>query len=420
MKSGIHRKLAITLVAAGLFLSALFAGGGLLLEFFAIEKRIIEFATLEAIQFTKQRTVDRQDKNLETSLRTFLADRTHAPNGHLVAVKILSSSVSVLADADDGTKASVAAARRHSLDIPTGDAPDHEVFWDDNVYVRVIVPLRLQDDSQTVFFSGLFLVDPEVIGLMQSKAAKAVGVTVLIVILTALFIYPLVLYLDRNLTRRTRQLLEANTSMLEALGAAIAKRDSDTGAHNYRVAYYSIKLGEAAGLSRTQIVGLLKGAFLHDIGKIGVPDAILLKPGKLTAEEFVEMQTHVRHGLDIVNDVTWFNDAAEVIGGHHEKWDGSGYPQGLRGDDIPLSARIFAIADVFDALISRRPYKEPFPVKKAESIMAEARDQHFDPHLLDLFLSRSRYLFDEIANKDDAALKKVLMSCTCHYLDATA
>lgn len=286
----------------------------------------------------------------------------------------------------------------------------------EDIYVRVTIPLLLQEGVK-VFFSGLFLVDPDLISLIKKNTAEIIGITILVVILTMLFTYPLVRYLDRNLIRRTRQLLEANTSMLETLGVAIAKRDSDTGAHNYRVAYYSIRLGEEAGLSRTQIVGLLKGAFLHDIGKIGVRDAILLKPGKLTAEEFTEMQTHVDHGLDIVNEVRWFDDASEVIGSHHEKWDGSGYPHGLQGDDIPLSARIFAIADVFDALTSLRPYKEPFPVDKATSILSEGRGLHFDPHLLDLFLTRAESLFNETANMDNAELKKTLMSCTYHYLD---
>jgi len=405
---------------ASLILSLLFGGVEVVRKVFDMEQQAINFATLEAEEFSALHTNNLTHETLEYDLETFLGARSRAPNGHLIAVKILTSSVTVLADVNDGTDASISAASRHALGMPMEGMPEHSVFWDDNVYVRVAVPLQLMGDDQGAVFSGLFQVDADIVSSMKTEAVKTVVITVLIVILTALFIYPLVLYLDRNLTRRTKQLLEANTSMLEALGAAIAKRDSDTGAHNYRVAYYAIKLGEAAGLPRMQIVGLMKGAFLHDIGKIGVRDAILLKPGKLTTEEFSEMQTHVQHGLDIVTDVKWFNDAAEVIGGHHEKWDGTGYPLGLGQGDIPLSARIFAIADVFDALTSRRPYKDPFPIEKAKAILADGRGQHFDPQLLDLFLARCDALFDKITNQDDSALKDMLMSCTCHYLDAYA
>jgi len=405
---------------ASLILSLLFGGVEVVRKVFDMEQQAINFATLEANEFSSIHAESLKHETLTNDLEAFLGARSRAPNGHLVAVKILTSSVTVLADVNDGTDASISAASRHALDMTMEGMPEHNVFWDDNVYVRVAVPLQLAGDDQGAVFSGLFQVDAEVISSMKMEAVKTVAITVLIVILTALFIYPLVLYLDLNLTRRTKQLLEANTSMLEALGAAIAMRDSDTGAHNYRVAYYSIKLGEAAGLAQEQIVGLLKGAFLHDIGKIGIRDAILLKPGKLTEEEFTEMKTHVQHGLDIVTDVKWFNDAAEVIGGHHEKWDGTGYPLGLGQGDIPLSARIFAIADVFDALTSRRPYKDPFSIEKAKAILADGRGQHFDPQLLDLFLARCDALFDIITNQDDSALKDMLMSCTCHYLDAYA
>ncbi|MEG3618710.1 HD domain-containing phosphohydrolase [Magnetovibrio sp. PR-2] len=403
---------------AGLVLSIVFGGTELYREVLIMEEQATSFATQEANEFAEIHSGSLTHETIQEDLEIFIGARSRAPNGHLVAVKILSSSVAVLADANDGSDTTHVAMQRHSLGMSMRSAPEHDVFWDDKVYVRVIVPLALQGEEQPAVFSGLFLVDPEVVSSMKQEIAKTVGITVLIVFLTALFLYPLVLYLDRNLRKRTRQLLEANSSMLEALGSAIAKRDSDTGAHNYRVAYYSIKLGEAFGLSRKEIVGLMKGAFLHDIGKIGVPDAILLKPGKLTDEEFVEMQTHVQHGLDIVKDVKWFNDAAEVIGGHHEKWNGNGYPAGLAGDDIPLSARIFAIADVFDALTSRRPYKEPFSIEKATNILEEGRGQHFDPELLSIFLERCDEWFAKITAQDDAALKKTLMSCTCHYMDS--
>jgi HD-GYP domain-containing protein (c-di-GMP phosphodiesterase class II) len=147
--------------------------------------------------------------------------------------------------------------------------------------------------------------------------------------------------------------------MMEALGRAIAKRDSDTGAHNYRVAWIAARIAERLGLSGSAMQALIAGSFLHDVGKIGIPDAILLKPGRLDEQEMDTMRTHVAQGEEIVTGMGWLDGAQAVVAAHHEKWNGSGYPRGLAGEAIPLAARIFAVADVFDALCSKRPYKEP-------------------------------------------------------------
>lgn len=437
--------MAKTLFIASIVLSLLFGAVEVVREYIAMEEIAVNFAILESEKFAELHKASSTHETLAKDLKSFLSKRSRAPNGHLVAVEILTSSNQVLADVNEGSEASISAAERHGLgmrmterkdtqrmqsrDSPTmmtdhtpnttdnTNMSDHGVFWGDNVYVKINIPLSLKGDPQPLTFNGLFLVDPDIIDDMKKGALKTVAFTILIVLLTSLFLYPLVVYLDRNLRRRSLQLLEANAYILEALGSAIAKRDSDTGAHNYRVAFYAIKLGEAAGLSCMEITGLMKGAFLHDIGKIGVRDAILLKPGKLTPEEFTEMQTHVQHGLDIVCDVKWLTDAAEVIGGHHEKWNGTGYPLGLKKDQIPFFARIFAIADVFDALTSKRPYKDAFPLDQAKSILADGRGEHFDPVLLDLFLDQCDDLFNKIKNQDTKALKETIASYACYYLD---
>jgi len=175
--------------------------------------------------------------------------------------------------------------------------------------------------------------------------------------------------------------------MLKVLGSAIAKRDSDTNIHNYRVTLYSVRLGELLGISRAAMQGLIKGAFLHDVGKIAISDRILLKPGKSTDEEFAIMKTHVDHGEDIISGYAWLADAADVVRCHHEKFDGSGYPNRIAGKDIPLNARIFAITDVFDAVTSRRSYKEPVILDDALDIIRQARGNHLDPAIVALFLA---------------------------------
>ena len=150
-----------------------------------------------------------------------------------------------------------------------------------------------------------------------------------------------------------------------------------SGVHNCRVAWISATLGEAVGLSGSRMQELIAGSFLHDAGKIGIPDAILLKPGKLTPDEMDIMRTHVTLGEEIVSGPGWLSGGKEVMANHHEKWDGSGYPRQLSGDAIPLGARSFAIADVFDALCSSRPYKDPFPVELAMEILHQSSGSHF-------------------------------------------
>lgn len=217
-----------------------------------------------------------------------------------------------------------------------------------------------------------------------------------------------------------KNLLAANVTTLELLGAAIAKRDSDTSAHNFRVTVYAVRLAEAIGADATGIRGLIKGAFLHDVGKIAIPDQILLKPGRLDEAEFAIMRTHVDHGVDIVGKSPWLEDAVDVVRCHHEKFDGSGYVAGLAGEAIPLNARIFAIADVFDALTSRRPYKEPMSVEKSLSIISESAGSHFDPALVAAFLPIAGALHAEFASlEDDELVERMRGLVNAYFEDAS-
>jgi response regulator RpfG family c-di-GMP phosphodiesterase len=152
---------------------------------------------------------------------------------------------------------------------------------------------------------------------------------------------------------------------------------------------------------------LIKGAFLHDVGKIGVRDYVLLKPGRLDEAEFEIMKTHVTHGLDIIKRSEWLRDAGEVIGGHHEKYAGDGYYGRLQKEAIPLTARIFAIADVFDALTSERPYKKPMTVEESIAILKQGAGQHFDPGLVARFATIAVDLHARFAHDYEAARKEL-------------
>jgi putative nucleotidyltransferase with HDIG domain len=207
--------------------------------------------------------------------------------------------------------------------------------------------------------------------------------------------------LMRRMAILSLNLFDSHLEMLKVLGSAIAQKDSDTDAHNYRVTIMSVRLAEELDLPDKEIQVLVKGAFLHDVGKIGIPDKILLKPGKLDEKEFTVMKTHVDHGVKIVEKSRWLEDALKVVEYHHEKISGEGYPHRFGHEEIPIFARIFAIADVFDALTSRRPYKEPFPFDESMSMMEEGRGSHFDPVVFDTFKGIARSLYDELSGEEE-------------------
>lgn len=202
--------------------------------------------------------------------------------------------------------------------------------------------------------------------------------------------------LDNLVAQRTNELKIALEGAKEAeyeislrLGRASEYRDLETGAHIKRMSRYSALLGKLWGMSAEEEQLLLYSSPLHDIGKIGIPDAILLKPGKLDIGEFKLMQEHTTIGAKMLEDAEKFPtiEAGRIIAlEHHEKYDGSGYPRGLKGDEIHIYARIVSIADVFDALSSKRVYKDAFPLERTLAILEEGKGTHFDPHLLDLFI----------------------------------
>ncbi len=189
---------------------------------------------------------------------------------------------------------------------------------------------------------------------------------------------------------RTRELEETRLQIIRNLGRAAEFKDNETGMHVLRMSHYSRLLAKATGANPDWVKLIYAAAPMHDIGKIGIPDHILLKAGKLSDEEWEIMKKHPLIGSDIIgnHDSELLKVAREIALYHHEKWDGSGYPEQLKGDDIPLSAQIVAIADVFDALTTERPYKKAWDVDEAFAYMQAQAGTHFQPELIDLFLSK--------------------------------
>jgi HD-GYP domain-containing protein (c-di-GMP phosphodiesterase class II) len=211
-------------------------------------------------------------------------------------------------------------------------------------------------------------------------------------------------------SNKTQMELEYNIKVAQSLGHAATLRDHETGAHNLRVTYISSLFGEYLGLDRIHLRALMKGAFLHDVGKIGIPDNILQKEGPLNEEEWQTMRSHPQLGKMLVSQMPWFEDAIPVILYHHEKFDGSGYPHGLKGDLIPLEARIFTIIDVFDALLAVRPYKKRLSLEEALALIEQESSSHFDPKLLQKFIHLAPDFATIITLKDEEELQSLLFA----------
>ncbi|MEY8215250.1 MAG: response regulator [Colwellia sp.] len=195
--------------------------------------------------------------------------------------------------------------------------------------------------------------------------------------------------LERKVKERTEEIHKNQLNLIRCLGLAAEYRDEETGLHIIRMSKFAVVIAKAIGMNEKDINLLLHAAPMHDIGKIGIPDSILQKPGKFTQPEWDKMKEHAQIGADILihDESELMNMAKEIALTHHEKWNGTGYPNGLKAEEIPLVGRIAALADVFDALTSIRPYKKAWTVKDAMELIESERGEHFDPTLVDALIA---------------------------------
>jgi HD-GYP domain-containing protein (c-di-GMP phosphodiesterase class II) len=395
LRTFVRRVLLVRVAVAGAILCAVAGAVAWRTERTRIEDRVVDAARAGAVRlagFAAESLAAGRDPAV--ALRDAVARAAESPvgleSGRFVRLELFDRAGAVVAESRQEGYGALAAldaflAREPRVFPAVGGYRAGTVDAGEGWHVLVSAPLVDRDGRIRAHARAIFAVSEEGIARTRESARRAALLAALVVLAVTAILYPVVLRLAVRLADYSSALLDANLETLAVLGSAIAKRDSDTDAHNYRVTLYSVRLGEAAGLDGDGLRALVKGAFLHDVGKIGIPDAILLKPGKLDDREFAAMKAHVDLGVDIVSRSTWLGEAIRVVGGHHEKYLGKGYPAGLEASAIPVEARIFAIADVFDALTSERPYKAPFPLERALAILEDGRGAHFDPGLLDVF-----------------------------------
>ena len=414
-KRFIHRQLILRLLIAAAIISVVLAVIVFLLEYKRLGNLVNDRAAEVVANFNNQiqqlgHAIDENQAEIEQALKMLLiAGKSRPSAGLLVYSSIYGVDGRRIAAESDARYPQADAVEKLARSIESqvqNNPTTRQAFRriKNTPYMRLSFPLYDKTGKQSAFIEGIFEVSAKARKEVSSRIANSVFGAIAIVLLTTLILYPVISRLIHQLTVLTDNLVESNIETLRVIGSAIAKRDSETDSHNYRVTIYSVELAERISLKPKLIQGLIKGAFLHDVGKIGISDQILLKPDKLSGDEYETMKLHVQHGIDIVKQSGWLKDAIDVVGSHHEKFAGGGYPAGLKGHEIPVRARIFAIADVFDALTSKRPYKEQLTLEKSLEILNQDRGAHFDPALLDSFNEIALPLYEKFAHGSNQVL----------------
>jgi len=412
LQTFVHRTLVYRLIVVALVLSILIGLAALFIERDRVSQLAIDIAVgkLSAFSTSYDHLLAAPDnldrKKIHQAIIKFRSNRRQNKLGSYAFVGVYDIHGKVISEIFDEQQQNLGELKKkqQKMEVKMLDKSDKQydiIRIAGRPHLRIALPLINSSQTTVGVINGVFAFSTETIDTFRLRGLRAMLSTMVIVLLTTAILYPVILRLTRRITQFSVQLLDANLDTLETLGNAIALRDSDTNAHNYRVSIYAARIGEELKLPSQTMRSLIKGSFLHDVGKIGIPDEILLKQGKLDEKEFEIMKTHVEQGREIIQRSKWLQDSLEVVLSHHEKMAGKGYPEEIAGPDIPVTARIFAIADVFDALTSKRPYKEAWSFEEAMEIMEEGRGSHFDPFLLDAFISVAKPLYDRFGGKEE-------------------
>ena len=398
----VRRTVAVRLLLAWVALSVLAGAATAAFELGRINRTVFGLALEESRRFTQHvREVGPEHADaLRVQAAAFL-------KGRFIALRLYDERQNRILEAlKEGLAGAGVPGHVHGL--APGELDHHHMSWSGG-RLRMQVLLPLAEGPRTFgYFDGVYEVEPATVSELKAGLAGSLGLTLGIVLVTAAVLYSVIAALNRSLVGLSSDLLHSNLELMEVLGSAIALRDSATDTHNYRVTAYAIAMGKALDLPGRELRSLIAGAFLHDAGKIGLSDAILLKRGPLTVEEREAMRRHVSLGVGVVAGAAWLRGARDVVEFHHEKFDGTGYLRGLAGEAIPLAARVFAVIDVFDALTSRRPYKEPLAFDEAMFILEQGRGTHFDPGVLDVFRGVAAETYGKIAGVADSELRRAL------------
>lgn len=408
-RSNINKRLIRRLLVVWALLSLLIGGIVYYLEMAEVDNYVLNLVLQDSKTFDAK-----------------LLDKINSPEGSVAELfqrkvdSLLDRHYS-LVDIYDANQAHVATAERElESNIRYIIEPRHHMFpldkklhfekinIDDALFLQVLVPLKNSKNITVGYMEGVYHVEGDVLAAINRRIYRTLILVVVTLLACTVVLYPVILRLNRRLFLFSKKMLHANLQLMDVLGNAISVRDETTNSHNYRVTLYAIRIGEAVKISDQDMRSLIAGSFLHDVGKIGIRDAVLSKPHELTDEEIEHMREHVVLGLSIIGRTEWLAGAREVIEYHHEKYDGSGYQCGLKGEAIPIVARIFSIADVFDALTTQRPYKEAYSFDRAMEMVEQKSGAHFDPQLVGVFAKIAKTMYSKVSGANEDVLEEML------------
>lgn len=412
----LNKRLVWRLLAVWLLLSALIGGAVYYLEISEVDHHVLELVLQDAKTFDAalMDKLNSSDPAVVDKLQR-KADSLLERHYSLVDIYDLNQAHVVTAEHElESHIRAVIEPRHHQFPL---DKQLHfeKITIDRALFLQVLVPLVNSQGVAVGYMEGVYEVSEETLDAIYRRIYRILILVVITLLVCSAVLYPVILQLNQRLYKFSRRMLHANLELLEVLGNAIAVRDETTNSHNYRVVLYAVRIGEAINLDGPTMRSLIAGSFLHDVGKIGIRDDVLRKPHELTDEETSHMKGHVSLGLEIVGKTEWLAGARDVIEYHHEKFDGNGYPHGLKGEDIPVIARIFAIADVFDALATERPYKEAFSFEEAMAVIKEKSGSHFDPRLVAVFEQIAVAEYARISTAEEPKLEKFLRKAIDQY-----
>ena len=413
----LHRKVLGRLVAVSVALSLVLGAAAFFFEKEKADGLMLRLASERASQFIEH--VGRGGAIDADHLQRLRHSADETLRSGFASVRVYDATQRLTLEALDQERG---AARPdpgpHVHALRPGEMTHYHTHWmGGRPYMQVLLPIE-RGGTLLGYFEGVYQVDAATARAMARHMVSAFALVAIVVFATSAVLYPVIILLNRDLAFRSIQLLRGNLELMQVLGSAIAKHDSDTHLHNFRVTLYAVRLAQAMRQPADAMQRLIAGAFLHDVGKIGIRDDVLRKPGPLSAEEVEVMREHVTFGVDIISEAASLEGAREVVACHHERFDGGGYPGGLCRAEIPLNARIFAVADVFDALTSRRCYKEALPFEEARAFVRRASGTHFDPSVVAAFDGIAAALHRDICPADEASLRAELRRLVATYFFA--
>ena len=284
------------------------------------------------------------------------------------------------------------------------------------IYNKVAIPIFASDEDLTGYLTGIYLVSLKESQVIINRFALSFMICITAITLCALLCYVGFLFLNNHLIRSIGELNRTNIFLVRKLGSALAKSSNQEEGHSSRVLLYAMKLAEKVQLPVDQRRTLIQGVFLHDLGMLPISPTTLLKEGELSKEEIKQIDQHPREGAELIKKFRWLRNAEKIIRYHHEKYDGTGYPDGVKHEKIPMVARIFSIADTFDALTTPRPYRDPLPLEESLAVLEQETGLQFDPVLLSAFLEIAPHLQETIASRNSKELEKEVDRLLKRYL----